>query len=317
MLPNLSLHFADLPAPSQKTRWSLYFLLLILALLSACQSKAPPPLPAWQSSEGLAHQDLGKIVDLASGQRLSASELIRQLAAESLVLIGEQHDNPDHHALELWLLQALQSHRPQGSLLLEMLDDGQQAAVQQAQAALRNSQPVKDLPAALNWSSGWDWLAYEPLLRYALAQPWALLAGNLERSEMMQFYRERTLPGGALSNAEPVLAALREQIRASHCNLLPKAQLPAMLAVQQQRDRRMAERLLGAPKPSLLVAGAFHVRRDLGVPLHLADLGQSRAKVLILAEVGREVTAKMADFVWYSAALPEQDYCASLRQFSH
>jgi len=288
---------------------------LLLTLLAACQSQQTlPPLPAWQSSEGLAHPDLGRIVDLQSGRTLTRAELVEQLTKAPQVLVGEQHDNPDHQALELWLLQALQTRRAQGSVLLEMLDDGQQSAVQQAQATLASGQSIADLPASLNWQKGWDWPSYEALVRYALASPYPLLAANLERGEMMAIYSEAKQPSGSLSTAEPVLNALREQIRTSHCNLLSETQLPNMSAIQQQRDRRMAERLLAAPKPSLLVAGAFHVRRDLGVPLHLADLGQSGEKVLILAEVGREVTAKMADFVWYSAALPEQDYCESLRK---
>jgi len=311
-------YFTNLFARHQRTAlFSLPGLLLILTLLAACESKPLPPLPVWQSSEGLAHADLGRIVDLASGRTLTADELIQQLSAAPLVLVGEQHDNLGHHALELWLLQALQARRAQGSVLLEMLDDGQQLSVEQAQLALRSGQPPADLPAALNWRSDWDWSAYAPLVGYALAQPWPLLSANFERGEMMQIYRHPAPLNGALSTAQPVLNALREQIRDSHCNLLPEAQLPNMLAVQQQRDRRMAERLLTAPKPALLVAGAFHVRRDLGVPLHLADLGQPYAKVLILAQVGQPVTQEMADFVWYSAALPKQDYCESLRQSAH
>ncbi|WP_338206311.1 ChaN family lipoprotein, partial [Parageobacillus thermoglucosidasius] len=75
-----------------------------------------------------------------------------------------------------------------------------------------------------------------------------------------------------------------EQVRAGHCGLLPESQLPAMLAVQQQRDRQMAEQLLKAPQPALLLAGAYHVRKDLGVPLHLVDLGaQGRSVVVLLA----------------------------------
>jgi uncharacterized iron-regulated protein len=87
-----------------------------------------------------------------------------------------------------------------------------------------------------------------------------------------------------------------------------------MLAVQQQRDRRMAEALLAAPLPSLLIAGAYHVRRELGVPLHLGDLhAEAGTQVLILAEVGSVVSAGSADYVWYTPAQPEQDHCAKLR----
>ena len=88
-----------------------------------------------------------------------------------------------------------------------------------------------------------------------------------------------------------------------------------MLLVQQQRDRRMAERLLQAPRPALLFAGAFHVRRDLGVPLHLDDLGaRGVTRVLILAEEGADLSERQADFVWYTRALPEKDHCAEWRE---
>jgi uncharacterized iron-regulated protein len=90
-----------------------------------------------------------------------------------------------------------------------------------------------------------------------------------------------------------------------------------MLAVQQQRDRRMAERLLAAPTPSILLAGAWHARKDVGVPLHVVDLGATEAPtVLMLAEQGAEVTATMADYVWYTPATPKQDYCEQMRKQS-
>ncbi|MOA65885.1 hypothetical protein D3C78_1924330 [compost metagenome] len=57
------------------------------------------------------------------------------------------------------------------------------------------------------------------------------------------------------------------------------------------------------------------MRKDLGIPLHLADLGASgESKVLLLAEVGERVEPGEADYVWYTAAMPEQDYCAQLRR---
>jgi uncharacterized iron-regulated protein len=287
-----------------------------LLLLSACQTAATlPPIPAWQSSQGHEHADLGRIIDLRSGASLTPAQLVEQLAAAELVLVGEQHDNPDHHRLQLWLLQALAAQRPQGSLLLEMLNPDQQDRVVAAHAAILDGQAPADLPAALAWQKNWDWALYGPIVSYALAQPYPLQAANLNRSEIMQIYAARPALQGRLSTTAPVRETLLADIRESHCGLLPEAQMPAMLAVQQQRDRRMAERLQAAPTPALLLAGGFHAKRDLGVPLHLADLGvESGALILQLAEVGKPVSAASADFVWYSAALPEQDHCAALRR---
>ena len=286
--------------------------LFVILLTAACQSV--PALPAWQSPEGLEHPDLGRIVDLRSGEQISPRRLLDELAKVDQVLVGERHDNPDHHALQLWLLQALAQRRAQGSLLLEMLNPDQQDKVAKVQALVDRGLWPADLPAALDWQKGWEWRLYAPLVKHALAHPYPLLSANLDREEIMRVYRRiPTLTGAAADkNVQGVLLA---QIRTSHCDLLPEKQLPAMLAVQQQRDLRMAEQLDAAPKPAMLVAGAFHVRRDLGVPLHLSSRdGNPATRVLMFAEVGGRVPADQADFVWFTPAQPQQDHCAELRK---
>lgn len=288
-------------------------LMMVLGLLCACQSTVPP-VPAWQATAQRDHPQLGVIEDLRSGQRLTPNELLSRLAGASQVLVGEKHDNPDHHALQLWLLRGLAGERAQGSLLLEMLNPDQQGKVEAVQQRLRQGGRPENLPRQLGWQKNWSWSMYGPLVDYALQQPFPLLAANLDRDEIMAIYRSKPALSGRASTAEAVQKALLDDIRASHCGLLPEAQLPAMLAVQQQRDRRMAERLLAAPAPALLFAGGFHVRKDLGIPLHLKDLAGDEPVVLMLAEAGQTVGVEQADYVWYTAALPEQDYCAQLRR---
>lgn len=275
------------------------FLILALSVLTACQSIAPPPLG-------------GRIRDLHNGQAVTPQVLVERLARAPRVVVGERHDNPDHHALQRWLLQALADRRAQGSLLLEMLTPAQQPRVD----SVRQLPTLpKDLPGALAWSPGWDWNFYGPIVEFALAQRYPLLAANLDAAEIQRFYRQAPGLVGTRSNAVTVRNALLEQIRESHCGLLPESQMPPMLAVQQQRDRRMAERLLQAPTPALLFAGAWHGRKDVGMPLHALDLGASEAPVvLMLAEEGSDVTSAMADYVWYTPAMPPQDYCVQMRE---
>lgn len=275
--------------------------ILAVLLLSACQHVpvVPPPVS-------------GEIRELRSGQTLTAQELLARLAKPSRLIVGEQHDNRDHHQLQLWLLQALGDRRPQGSLLLEMLTPDQQVRVDHVRHAL----PLPtDLPNALAWQSGWDWNLYGPIVGFALTQPYPLLAANLDTLEVRTAYTKPPTLNGSRSNAPMVKETLLAQISDSHCGLLPTSQMPALLAVQQQRDRRMAGRLLAAPAPSLLFAGAYHARKDVGVPIHVQDLGEHEAPtVLMLAEQGAEVTPAMADYVWYTPATPPQDYCAQMRK---
>lgn len=273
--------------------------LLLLVLLAGCQhAVAPAPIS-------------GEIRDLHSGEVLTAEQLVTRLAGPERLIIGEQHDNADHHAAQLWLLQALGEQRQQGSLLLEMLTPEQQPKV----ATARQMPASADVAKALDWQDGWDWTLYGPIVRFALSQPYPLLAANLDNIEIRAVYREPPALSGARSNAASVQNTLLEQINDSHCGLLPESQMPAMLAVQQQRDRRMAERLLAAPTPSILLAGAWHARKDAGVPLHVLDLGAAKAPtVLMLAEQGEAVTAAMADYVWYSPATAKPDYCEQMRK---
>jgi len=136
-------------------------LLLAVLLLSACQHvSVPPPVN-------------GEIRDLQNGQVLTAQELLERLAKPSRLIVGEQHDNRDHHQLELWLLQSLGEQRPQGSLLLEMLTPDQQPRVDDVRHA---PTPPSNLPTALAWQEGWDWALYGPIVRFALTQPYPLLS---------------------------------------------------------------------------------------------------------------------------------------------
>ena len=275
-------------------------LILGLLLLSACTHvSAPPPV-------------VGEIRDLHSGRALTPQALIAALAKSSRLIVGEEHDNRDHHELQLWLLQALGERRPQGSLLLEMLTPDQQPRVDEVRHA---ATPLKDLPGSLAWQSGWEWDLYGPIVRFALTQPYPLLAANLDVPEVRAIYANPPTLSGSRSNASSVKDELLKQVSDSHCGLLPASQMPAMLAVQQQRDRRMAERLLAAPEPSVLYAGAFHARKDVGVPIHLLDLGAPEVPtVLMLAQQGSEVTSQMADFVWYTPDMPTPDYCEQMRK---
>lgn len=310
------------------------FLLAMIGMLAACQVARVEPLdlmfinvaseqllPEWQSPRERDHARVGQIVALRTGASISVQQLLDELAGASLLLLGEKHDNPDHHALQLWLLQALEARRKQGSVVMEMLTVDQQEIVTQVQKKVGEGARPEDLPRALNWHKGWDWQQYSGLVTHVLEQSYPLLASNLNRDALMMIYRKPPVLTGKESTRKDVTERLSEHIWEAHCNKLPEAQLPAMLAVQQQRDRSMAKVLFDAPKPAVLIAGAYHVRYDLGVPLHLRDLqnaadGVARhnieQRVLVFAEADQDVTPDSADFVWYTPALAEQDYCADL-----
>ena len=159
--------------------------LLALLCVSSFTTHAQD-LPEWISPEGQDDPHVGKVLDTANGIWLTPNLLVESLVSAPHVMVGEKHDNPDHHRLQLWLLESLQAHRPQGSLVMEMLGPSQQAAVDRLQGETTFDPDA--LPDALEWNPGWDWALYGPLVQWGLTNPQRLLAANLAEDEMRTVY---------------------------------------------------------------------------------------------------------------------------------
>ncbi|WP_346825831.1 ChaN family lipoprotein [Serratia inhibens] len=270
-------------------------LILLAALALGACSQTPVPVP--KNTLG----GLGEITDLRSGETLSPDRLLARLAAQPRVIVGEKHDNPYHHQIELWLVQNLPQRRPQGSVLMEMITPSQQVNVDKTKQDLLENPAVRDERVAqlIDWQKGWKWSLYGEVVMAAMRAPYPLWSANLDREEIMAFYRQPVFPQGRLSVRPAVQKALEDIIRTSHGGKIEPQQLHAMLAIQQQRDRRMAERLLAAPTPTLLIAGGYHASKWIGVPLHVQDLQPgAQPTVLMLAEQGAQVDGQMADYLW-------------------
>ncbi|WP_256077948.1 ChaN family lipoprotein [Massilia sp. YIM B04103] len=276
--------------------------------LSACSSVAPVAPAATTLAQEV--RQTGEIVDLRSGQRLNPEQLLARLAAAPRVIVGEEHDQLSHHRIQQWLLVQLQSQRAQGTVLLEMLNPDQQAKVDEVKPWLQSDPVVRSEHVAklLAWQPSWKWELYGDLVMEAMRAPYPVWSANLDRSEIKQlFAAQPTLQGkhSNLANESKVRAQQEQIIREMHDNQIDAPRLAAMLSVQQQRDRRMAERLLAAPAPALLIAGGYHAAKDMGVPLHVQDLtGSAPPMVLMLAQRGAPITAQQADFVWFTPVAP-------------
>lgn len=275
------------------------FLLLAILALTACSTA-----PRHAASPAVAPD--GVITDLRTGETLSPAQLLSKLASEPRVIVGEKHDNPAHHQIENWLVQSLSSVRPQGSVLMEMLTPDQQPKVDQVKAWLQTGPDARPARVAelINWQKSWDWSMYGDVVMTAMKAPYPLLSANLDRREIMAFYENPQFPSGTHSAHPHVRNAISETIRTSHQQNIGEEQLHAMLAIQQQRDRRMAERLLAAPAPALLIAGGYHAGKSIGVPVHVKDLNPAASvTVLLLAEQGVRVDKSQADYVWITPAV--------------
>jgi uncharacterized iron-regulated protein len=294
------------------------------------------PWQAFESDLWSTHHLAGVLWDVATQREMKPDDLVAALAPKRFVLIGEFHDNPDHHRLQAWLVAQLKP----STVVLEMADLDQEAALETFQSK-SDWQPAA-LGAALDWEKrGWpQWASYQPIAEAAKATGARIVAGNAERetartvvkrgiealdgTEVARLGLDRPLP-------VPAEAALQAEIAASHCDMLPVDLLPSMALAQRLRDATMADRLLAAAGRggrAVLITGNGHARRDRGVPYVLAGRGVTPAETvsIMLVEVDPEAGAAadlvppgseglpVADYIWITPAVSRPDPCEEMEK---
>ena len=233
---------------------------------------------------------------------------LQQVLPADVLLLGEQHDAADHQRLQREAVQWLAGRGTLAAVVMEMAEQGASTADLPIDATDAQAQ------AALNWQDkAWPWAQYGPVVMAAARAGVPVLGGNLPRSQM------RATMGQAQWDAHLPAPALQRQyteIRDGHCGLLPESQIAPMARIQIARDASMAQVATSALQPGktvLLIAGAGHVWRSLGVPTHL---GSGVAAKVVVARAGGEPAATHtdADLLAPTPALPPRDACAELRE---
>jgi uncharacterized iron-regulated protein len=315
---------------------SLFAAVLAVSIPVLSDPAAETPWRAWRSTVNADHPLAGRIWAVRDQRFLAPAELAEAAAKADFVLVGEVHDNPDHHRLQAWIVtqMAAQGRRP--AIVLEMIDAGQQAALD---AHIQGKGQAEGLGAAIGWEkSGWPaWAEYQPIAEAALAARLPLKAGSPTREETrtvgkmgLSALAAERFEGLSLSDrfSDHLQQALLDELFASHCELMPESSLVPMSGVQRFRDAVMADRMMAAGEAgAILIAGNGHVRTDRGVPWYLARRAPGKSTVVIvLAETDAALQTPegyaprdpdgnpAADYVWFTPAAAREDPCEALRQ---
>lgn len=209
----------------------------------------------------------------AFAERIDAAAL-DHLPAADVVILGEVHDNPEHHANQARAVAALQPR----ALVFEMLTPDAAART----PADRSDAPA--LAAALGWEgSGWpDFALYHPIF---LAAPKArIFGGEVPRDQArLALAQGAAAVFGADAAAygldQPLPAdgarAREDEQFAAHCGAMPRTMMPGMIEAQRLRDAVLARAVLQAMAatggPVAVVTGSGHARKDRGIPAALAN----------------------------------------------
>ena len=267
--------------------------LLLAATLTACTALPATDARALGATSAPA-------VTAPLGDRLSL------LGSPDVLMLGEQHDAPEHQQLQHAVVQALAQRHTLAAVVLEMADTGQGTG-----HLPPDTDPTR-VQQALAWrQNAWPWEAYGPAIMAAVRAGVPVLGGNLPRSRHTEVMRDAQWD---VRVPPDVLARQQAAVIDGHCGLLPASQTGPMTRIQLARDVHMAQALASAAVPGqtvLLLTGSQHAHRQWGVPLHLP--GHLAVKSVRLDASGpRPDDGQAFDAVWPTAPLAPKDHCAEL-----
>ncbi len=261
------------------------------------------------------------------GKRLTIATPLRRIAEFPVILLGEQHDKPDHHRWQLHTLAGLHAHNPDLAIGLEMLPRRAQPALDRWSAGELDEAAFL---AASAWATVWgfDPEMYLPILRFARMNRLPLVALNVDRSLIARTARDgwAAIPADAregVGQPAPPSAAYRARLveaLAAHPDRdgdKTPANTPAdpttdgnpaaqrFIEAQSVWDRAMAERIADTRRRTgrgvVAILGEGHITHRHGVPHQLADLGVSESAVLLPWDADRDcadLDGRIADAVF-------------------
>ena len=227
-----------------------------------------------------------------------------------VVVLGEVHDNPAHHAYQAAAVAAI---KPK-ALVFEMFTNAQVLSIRP-----EHLQDKATLEGVLGWAdSGWpDFAMYYPIFTATDAP--AIFGGAVERD----LVRQSVMDGAASvfgasadmfnlsNNLDDAEQTLREAGQmAAHCDALPEDMLGGMVEAQRLRDASMARAVVAAfaetGGPVVLITGNGHARTDWGVPRDLA-VAMPELTVISVAQFEDSPEGQVPYDFWLKNAPQERD----------
>lgn len=350
-------------APHRRSLAALLALLLT-ALVALTQPAAATTRPAELVLEAWTRQSVHPLVGriwiardnrTIDGPALSRGIIVGAPIAEAigaksgqLLLLGEIHDNPEHHLFRAGLIDAVTGPNAFGraahpAVVAEHIRADQAAALEAF--ANRPAAPADQMADLLfehlDWQhSGWPAASmFKPLYAAIIEARLPILPGDAPRERIRSLAR-----GGAAVLAPdesarlalghdwpaPLAAALAAEIKTSHCGMLPDTAIPGMSFAQRYRDGHLAEAMATAAERhggAILLAGNGHIRTDRGVPWYLRHRAGNRPILAVmLAEVEdgntdpanyapRDPAGKPAiDVIVFTPRAQRDDPCEKMRE---
>jgi len=285
------------------------------------------------ASESNGHPLVGKIWSVNTSNFVSPNALRSEVLKSQHTIVGETHDNKEHHEIQAkilkWLIQDGQRINP----VFEMLSEDQINPIRNLN--LTSSDVFFDKVA---WeTTGWpDRSLYKPIFDIVISEKMQITPAEMQRDSLLKLIKngKNSLPKNILQSLKLVVLdnnarqLIEKEIIDSHCGMLPKKMVSPMILGQRVRDVVMANSVAqaGSNGPTILFAGSGHGRKDFGVPAYLSKMNPNQRIVSIaLIETLNEITTANEysqiwasdvmpfDYIWFTKRVNRKDPCEELK----
>lgn len=278
-----------------------------LSLVWGCAVKSDT-VPVKNTSTAV---ELGTIISAQTGKTVTFDELMNDLDNSQIVFIGERHDNPSHHDIQLKIIEAVFKNHHSMKVGMEMFD--------------RSYQPVLDL-----WSAGllqeenflrkvhWyankemDFALYRNILLFIKENRIKIVALNIP------FHIPGRIRVGGIDNlSDDDKRYLPKEIDTSntaHRNYVEQKFWQHPFSARDKFDdfymamcvwdEIMAESIASdlGNKKIVVLTGNGHIQYKYGIPDRTFRRTGASFRTIYLASVGEEFELAIGDYIWITPA---------------
>ena len=254
--------------------------------------------------------DSGTIISSEINNPVTFDALMEDLKTVRIVYVGEQHTNPDHHAVQLKILEDLFQREPTLVLGMEMFDRTYQPILDQWSAGeLTNQQFIEKVHWYANWK--YDFELYVDILNFVKDHHIPIIAINVPPDipakiavggiENLRSWEKEFLPKIS-HTSNPDHRSYIQTIFNFH-NLRGRENFEYFYAAQCVWEDSMAQAIADhlGEKPIIVFAGNGHITQKFGIPDRAYALTGASFKTIMPISVGSEAKLHEADYIWVTS----------------
>lgn len=297
---------------------------------------------------------IGKIFESEEQREVTYSDLVKKLEKQDIIYLGENHENSDHHRIQLQVITELVQLGKKPRIGFELFSRDQTGYLMTFVGSKRKHKQESQKKAEenrLRKDLGWQdrkettWGFYFDLIALARKHELSVFGADLPKGVVRRLMRQgiaqltpvekEMLKSSELKDPE-YQALMVEKFKAAHCGFAHKGMTEKMYQTWLERNDAMAASIVETFKsdpeqPVVMIVGSGHVEHNMGIYERVSDqlktvrqlnigLKEIAIKPLGLSDyfapgkAGKRTFLPKHELLWFTQRTSYQDPCVKFRK---